>query len=52
MDDLTVYNKQKFDIKLNTARPVFQKQFKMSPEHSRILQKHIDDLKAKNILEE
>ena len=52
MDDLKVYNKQEFEIKLNTTRPIFQMQFKMSPEHSRILQKRIDDLKAKNILED
>jgi hypothetical protein len=52
VDDLKVYNKQEFEIKLNTARPIFQKQLKMSPEHSRIMQRHIDDLKAKGIVED
>jgi hypothetical protein len=52
VDDLKVYNKQEFEIKPNTARSISQKHFKMSPEHSQILQRHVNDLKAKGIVED
>jgi hypothetical protein len=52
VDGLKVCNKQEFKSKLNTARPIFRKQFNMSPEHIRIQQKHINDLRAKGLVKD
>jgi hypothetical protein len=52
MDDLKNYNKQEFENLIKYSTTNLQKQFEMSPEHSRILQRHFEDLKAKGIVED
>jgi hypothetical protein len=51
MADLKAYNKEEFEVKLNSTRPLWQKQYKHKPEHARILQQHIDEWERAGIVE-
>jgi hypothetical protein len=50
--DLKSYNKEQFEVKLKSTRPLIQRQFKHKPLHNRILQQLIDEWKEADIVEE
>ena len=50
--DLKSYNKEQFEVKLKSSRPLIQRQFKHKPLHNRILQQLINEWKDADIVEE
>ena len=50
--DLGQYNKQTFDIPLTDNKPMFQKQFRLTPESAKVAQQHIDNWVKHGILSE
>lgn len=49
--DLKKYNKGDFDIQLTDQKPVFTRQYRLTPEQNKVVQEHIDDWVQNGILE-
>ena len=49
--DLKTYNKEQFEVRLKSTRPLINKQYKHKAEHNRILQHHIDEWEKCGIVE-
>jgi hypothetical protein len=50
--DLKKFNKREFEIRLTDNKPLFQKQYKVSEDHAKIIEQHITDWQKQGIVHE